>query len=184
MPTSDEIVELNVGGVPFHTSTTTLCNSRSRASMLCALARTDLPSARDRHGRLFIDRDGARFRVVLNFLRNGTVHVVDGAVPCPETDGCVALTALLEEARFFALEDLERIVKAQIDRLELEESLGKMDMGLGKEAECEASGGGKDGAGLGSPTSGRQAEKKGVFEGSAALERSVKDYQFTLDADF
>lgn len=172
MLSSDEIVELNVGGVPFHTSRTTLCNSRSKGSMLCALASTDLPSRRDRHGRLFIDRDGARFRVVLNFLRSGTVHVVDGAVPCAETDGSVALTALLEEARFYALDELERVVKEEIDRLELEESLGEMDAGGKKDVACE------------SPTSGRNAEREGVFESSPGLDRAVKDYQFTLDADF
>ncbi|CDF36045.1 unnamed protein product [Chondrus crispus] len=182
MPPSDDIIELNVGGVPFHTSTSTLCNSRSQGSMLCALACTDLPSFRDRHGRIFIDRDGARFRVVLNFLRNGTVHVVNGLVPCPETGGSVALTALLEEAMFFALAGLERAVREHLDRIELEESLEMMDADSTKQSQ-ESVSVSVSKSDVGSPTSGRQAEKNGVFGKSAPLE-TVGDYQFTLDAEF
>lgn len=51
-----------------------------------------IPSRKDKHGCVFIDRDGERFRVVLNYLRSGSV-VCEGDQ--------AALAAVLEEADFF-----------------------------------------------------------------------------------
>lgn len=58
---------------------------------------------------------------MLNYLRNGTVHVVDGVVPC--ANGGVALTAMVEEARFYGLEQLGHVLRTEVRRLELEECL-------------------------------------------------------------
>ncbi|XP_029103847.1 BTB/POZ domain-containing protein KCTD6a isoform X1 [Scleropages formosus] len=60
-------VTLNVGGHLYTTSLSTL--QRYPDSMLGAMFRGDLPSARDAQGNYFIDRDGPLFRYVLNFLR-------------------------------------------------------------------------------------------------------------------
>ncbi|XP_077868645.1 uncharacterized protein LOC144359381 [Saccoglossus kowalevskii] len=64
----DVIVNLNVGGKVYTTSRSTL--TRFPDSMLSAMFRGELSTKTDRHGNVFIDRDGELFRFVLNFLRN------------------------------------------------------------------------------------------------------------------
>ena len=93
-PEPDELVELNVGGSVFLTTRATLCAGAEPSSMLSALLNSGLPSSRDSCGRLFIDRDGTRFRHVLNYLRSGALH----------HDGDrVALQELKEEAMYFGV---------------------------------------------------------------------------------
>ena len=74
------VVELNVGGVIYATSLSTL--TRDQGSLLAQLF-SGLASgggasgaggvARDSKGRFFIDRDGVLFRFVLDFLRNASL---------------------------------------------------------------------------------------------------------------
>ena len=66
-------VKLNVGGSKFETTLSTL--TRYPESMLGAMfsGRHELPP--DEEGRVFIDRDGTHFRVILNFLRTGCLDV-------------------------------------------------------------------------------------------------------------
>jgi hypothetical protein len=88
-----EIVDVNVGGVHFATTRHTLCSALEPRSMLAAMfADGGLPSRTDRHGCVFIDRDGGRFRLILNYLRSGTVHCDPDRT---------ALSELLEEAEYF-----------------------------------------------------------------------------------
>jgi BTB/POZ domain len=88
-----EIVDVNVGGMHYATTRHTLCSAREPRSMLAAMfAGGALPSRTDRHGCVFIDRDGGRFRQILNYLRSGTVHC--------DADR-TALGELLEEAEYF-----------------------------------------------------------------------------------
>jgi hypothetical protein len=92
-----EIVDVNVGGVHFATTRHTLCSALEPRSMLAAMfggGGGGLPSRTDRHGCIFIDRDGGRFRQVLNYLRSGTVHC--------DADRA-ALSELLEEAEYFGM---------------------------------------------------------------------------------
>jgi BTB/POZ domain len=92
-----EIVDVNVGGVHFATTRHTLCSALEPRSMLAAMfggGGGGIPSRTDRHGCVFIDRDGGRFRQVLNYLRSGTVHC--------DAD-CAALSELLEEAEYFGM---------------------------------------------------------------------------------
>lgn len=70
---SDSVLTINVGGVLYTTTTATLLKFPD--SMLGSLVRQDLPSTRDRNGHLFIDRDGAVFRHILNFLRSSQLSL-------------------------------------------------------------------------------------------------------------
>lgn len=85
-PGGSDVVQLDVGGVAYRTTRATLCTDA--CSMLTAMfERRSQPTGEG--ATVFIDRDGARFRHVLNWLRNGTVHCGGDAQ---------ALGELLEEA--------------------------------------------------------------------------------------
>lgn len=62
------IVELNVGGVNYTTSLKTILNEPD--SYFAKLVEDESAAPKDASGKLFIDRDGALFRYVLDFLRN------------------------------------------------------------------------------------------------------------------
>ena len=66
-------MKLNVGGSKFETTLSTL--TRHPGSMLGAMfsGRHEVPQ--DDDGYVFIDRDGTHFRIILNFLRTGVLHV-------------------------------------------------------------------------------------------------------------
>ena len=68
-------VKLNVGGIKFETTLSTL--TRYPESMLGAMfsGRHDMPA--DDDGYVFIDCDGTHFRIILNFMRTGSL---DGPV--------------------------------------------------------------------------------------------------------
>lgn len=97
---TNQIIELNVGGVYYATSLSTLASSRENESRLARMfasvangetsspsprgvtANTGEPAAcarqqnsdviiRDAKGRYFIDRDGTLFRFILDYLRTG-----------------------------------------------------------------------------------------------------------------
>lgn len=120
------LISLNIGGDTFTTTIETLTQGYAANSMLSTLASTTLPTTRDKSGTIFIDRDGARFRVILNFLRSGTVHVVDARVPCPG-GGYIALDELEEEARFYSIPALRMAIKEHLSRLELEHFLQSVE---------------------------------------------------------
>lgn len=89
---TDDIIELNVGGVPYTTTKQTLCGAVEPHSMLARIIQCGIPSRRDATGRIFIDRDGVRFRSVLNYLRSASIHC---------THDRTALRELAEEAEYF-----------------------------------------------------------------------------------
>jgi hypothetical protein len=65
---SDEVVTLNIGGVMYTTTRSTL--TKYPDSMLGAMFGGQfVPTACDNQGNYFIDRDGYMFRHILNFLR-------------------------------------------------------------------------------------------------------------------
>lgn len=66
--TTGEPISLNVGGVLYTTSLTTLM--KYPESMLGRMFGGPIPTAQDGGGSFFIDRDGKLFRFILNFLRN------------------------------------------------------------------------------------------------------------------
>jgi len=65
---SQTVVVLNVGGILYTTTTSTL--TKFPESMLGSMICHGLPTTRDSEGHLFIDRDGVMFRHILNFLRS------------------------------------------------------------------------------------------------------------------
>lgn len=73
---SDEdtsLVELNVGGVTYTTTAKTLRNSDENSSLKSLID----GGPRDSANRVFIDRDGALFRFVLDYLRTRTLILPD-----------------------------------------------------------------------------------------------------------
>lgn len=96
-PSSNNIVELNVGGVHYTASINTL--RRDPNSMLALMFREgQMPSGLDRNGSIFIDRDGGLFRHVLAYLRDG--------MPPKGVDRETRL-ALQAEAAFYQVEGLQ-----------------------------------------------------------------------------
>lgn len=67
---ADEVITLNVGGVLYTTTRSTL--SKYPDSMIGAMFNGQfVPTNFDQQGNYFIDRDGDIFRIILNFLRSG-----------------------------------------------------------------------------------------------------------------
>ncbi|XP_076657941.1 BTB/POZ domain-containing protein Ktl [Halictus rubicundus] len=94
------VVELNVGGIFYTTTLTTL--TRESNSHLAALFSGKVPVEKDAKGRYFLDRDGVLFRYVLDFLRNQ-------ALVLPE--GFREKERLKQEANFYGLPGLERAIQ-------------------------------------------------------------------------
>uniref|UniRef100_A0A3B3BA03 BTB/POZ domain-containing protein KCTD7 n=1 Tax=Oryzias melastigma TaxID=30732 RepID=A0A3B3BA03_ORYME len=70
-----EVISLNVGGTYFTTRLSTL--RRYEDTMLAAMFSGRHYIPRDAEGRFFIDRDGAYFGDILNFLREGELPLRD-----------------------------------------------------------------------------------------------------------
>ena len=92
---AQDIIRLNVGGIPYTTTKATL--SRYPSSMIGAMFNGSMPTAVDDDGRYFIDRDGTMFEYVLNFLRSSQL-----ALP----EGFKLLDQLAVEADFYQIEPL------------------------------------------------------------------------------
>ncbi|XP_057682590.1 BTB/POZ domain-containing protein KCTD2-like isoform X2 [Corythoichthys intestinalis] len=97
-------VRLNVGGTYFVTTRQTLC--REPKSFLFRLCQDhpDLDSDKDATGAFLIDRDPAYFGPVLNYLRHGKLIM----------DKNLAEEGVLEEAEFYNIASLVRLVKERI----------------------------------------------------------------------
>ncbi len=88
-------VTLNVGGTFFHTTTETLQAAGHRFFVRMA--------EQAREGRvLFIDRDGAPFQAILNYLRDGR---------CVLPSRAEELQALEHEAHFYCLSEIEDLAR-------------------------------------------------------------------------
>ncbi|XP_015120870.1 BTB/POZ domain-containing protein KCTD16 [Diachasma alloeum] len=94
------VVELNVGGVFYTTSRSTLM--KESESHLSAILTGKTSLERDSKGRYFLDRDGVLFRYVLDFLRNDSL-ILPEAFRERERLRC--------EAVFYGLPGLERAIK-------------------------------------------------------------------------
>lgn len=74
-----EIVELNVGGVHYTTTLSTLLQDKAtRLHELFAGPEGRDTLAKDSKGRYFLDRDGVLFRYILDFLRDKALHLPEG----------------------------------------------------------------------------------------------------------
>lgn len=112
----DQWIKLNVGGVTFLTTRTTLC--RDTKSFLYRLCQDDpdLNSDKDESGAYLIDRDGSYFSPVLNYLRHGKLVV----------DSNISLEGVLEEAEFYNIEKLVGLIKQQIASRDLQNSQARV----------------------------------------------------------
>ncbi|KAJ1451779.1 BTB/POZ protein [Pelagophyceae sp. CCMP2097] len=101
-PPADEVVKLNVGGVHFETSRGVL--TRVEDSMLGRMfARNDAPKD-PTDGSIFIDRDGARFGMLLDFLRGDPPNdraMRASLAALPQLTGA----AMLQEIEYFGLQN-------------------------------------------------------------------------------
>eukprot|EP01095_Lingulamoeba_sp_RSL-Kostka_P001412 TRINITY_DN11986_c0_g1_i3.p1 TRINITY_DN11986_c0_g1~~TRINITY_DN11986_c0_g1_i3.p1 ORF type:complete len:133 (+),score=22.76 TRINITY_DN11986_c0_g1_i3:27-425(+) len=99
--TNESLIKLNVGGVVFYTTSTTL--SLSKNSMLYAMfskeSKFNNPVIID--DAIFIDRDPVYFRVILNYLRTNKLIFDKG----------INKRGLLEEARYFCIESLVEMIE-------------------------------------------------------------------------
>ncbi|KAF6199876.1 hypothetical protein GE061_006174 [Apolygus lucorum] len=103
---SKQWVKLNVGGTYFLTTKTTL--SRDPNSFLYRLCKedSDLISDRDEKGAYLIDRDPTYFSPILNYLRHGKLIINKDL----QEEG------VLEEAEFYNITELIRLVKEKINQ--------------------------------------------------------------------
>merc|ERR1739842_71925 len=102
-----EWVKLNVGGTNFLTTRTTCCKDPN--SFLCRLVQEDpelLHTDKDETGAYLIDRDPTYFGPVLNYLRHGKLVI----------NKDLAEEGVLEEAEFYNITDLIRLVKERINQ--------------------------------------------------------------------
>lgn len=102
---SSEIVELNVGGVHY---TTTLTSLKSEKTSLLHEIFTNLEEngIKDSKGRIFLDRDGVLFRYVLDYLR-------DKQITLPE--GFRERIRLRKEAEYFRLDSMVECMRLDAD---------------------------------------------------------------------
>jgi hypothetical protein len=101
---ADPIIRLNVAGVHYDTTKSTLC--RVSGSMLDRMFNGSIDSTQV-DGRYFIDRDGSLFQHILRYLRDTNIWT-----PPSEVDVC---RDLLREAQFFCLEPLIKILETAIN---------------------------------------------------------------------
>jgi len=115
-PLRKEWVKLNVGGTNFMTTKTTLCKDHKSFLYRLCQEETDLSSVKDESGAFLIDRDPTYFVPVLNYLRHGKLVL----------DKTMSEEGVLEEAEFYNITDLIKLVKERIhNRDNSSKSIGK-----------------------------------------------------------
>ncbi|KAH7722973.1 BTB/POZ domain-containing protein KCTD5-like protein [Aphelenchoides avenae] len=102
---SSKWIRLNVGGKTFQTTKLTLRKyPESFLARLCDIEGM-LPGDKDENGALLIDRDPKYFRLILNYLRNGSL----------DQDPTLPLEGTLKEAEFYGLEELVEEIKNAVE---------------------------------------------------------------------
>merc|ERR1711992_264856 len=119
-PPRKEWVKLNVGGTNFMTTKTTLCKDHKSFLYRLCQEEADLSSEKDESGAFLIDRDPTYFVPVLNYLRHGKLVL----------DKTMSEEGVLEEAEFYNITDLIKLVKEKIhNRDELTQMVPTMSDG-------------------------------------------------------
>jgi len=98
-------VKLNVGGALFYTTLGTL--TKRADSMLRAMFSGRMDVLTDSDGWVLIDRCGKHFGTILNYLRDGTIHMPDSKTELKE---------LLTECKFYCLEELSAEVEEELKK--------------------------------------------------------------------
>ena len=120
---SSTLISLNVGGKLYTTTVATLQSGGSNTNYFDCLLSERFPLLKDNHGNIFIDRDGATFRYILNFLRGSALHVTEA---CPAAAALI-YEEILEEAEFFGLTILAEELERRIEAIEEDENTPKID---------------------------------------------------------
>ena len=97
-------VHLNVGGMPFITTLSTLVKDPETFFFPMCQENWDLSSTKDETGAYLIDRDPQYFGTILNYLRHGKLVL----------DKDVSEEGVLEEAEFFNIKPLIKLLKDKI----------------------------------------------------------------------
>ncbi|XP_065885242.1 uncharacterized protein [Dysidea avara] len=108
-----QVIDLNVGGTRYSTSRSTL--TKYPESMLGVMfsGRHDLETMKCNDGSFFIDRDGARFKYILDYLRDGK----DIVQSFPKSaDG---LLGLLYDAKYYQLDGLVTAINSLLREVDV-----------------------------------------------------------------
>ena len=97
-------VHLNVGGMPFITTLSTLVKDPETFFFPMCQENWDLSSTKDETGAYLIDRDPQYFGTILNYLRHGKLVL----------DKDISEEGVLEEAEFFNIKPLIELLKDKI----------------------------------------------------------------------
>ena len=119
-------ISLNVGGEIYTTTLDTL--TRCRDSMLGAMFTGQIPALRDKHGNIFIDRDGKLFRHILNYLRSSSLDL-----PVEFSE----LTLLRREADFFQIRPLLEEIRRCEASVPLSQRGGPLGAMLMVDVDCK-----------------------------------------------
>jgi len=114
-------ITLNVGGRLFCTSKATLTNAGGKDSFFVSMLSGRFPVVRDKHERIFIDRDATHFRHIINFLRDGGV----GWDPTEMDLNTRQIRQLLREVKYYNIVPLQRILEKYLIRLHKEQQVKK-----------------------------------------------------------
>ena len=99
-----EPIVLNVGGTRYETSLSTLLSHDT--SFFNKMFNGTYSTQPSLDGSYFIDRDGRHFHFILSYLRRGKVHI-------PSQNKLCVLDNLLEEAAYYQLTTLVRLIKTE-----------------------------------------------------------------------
>jgi len=95
-------VKLNISGKIVQTSVTTLT---TKSNFFRAMFSGNYKNEKDENGAYFIDRDGSNFDIILNYLRD---------LILPDDLSKNTLKSLLQEVKFYGLEELEILIKSYL----------------------------------------------------------------------
>ena len=109
---TEDIIKLNIGGRRLATTRSTLEGCDYFRNLLKYDDQGSLKATRDDTGAIFIDRNGDTFALVLDYLRDGALPVIDS------TDD---LTRLNRDAQFYGLAELATLVEDRLQELEKEQ---------------------------------------------------------------
>ncbi|CAL2033865.1 unnamed protein product [Caenorhabditis brenneri] len=98
---SGNIVKLNIGGIVFQTSKSTLTKFDG---FFKTMLETDIPLEKDDSGAIFIDRSPKHFELILNYMRAGSVSIPDSKAATRE---------IQTEAQYYLLDGLVKLCSTQ-----------------------------------------------------------------------
>ncbi len=113
---AQRIVSFNCGGTTFDTTLATL--ESAGENLLSKLATTEVGVLKDRKGRIFLDRNPKTFSLVLEFLRCGTIALLD--------EGDAAMRAAVDmELRFFCISGMPNVPNQQTSDVTIRHALAR-----------------------------------------------------------